>query len=383
MSYLKYTISLLLISIVFIGCVPPTQITKQERYPKFYKQHPKSILVLPALNSTTAVGASEQYRYTITKALTERGYYVFPVHLVDKFLKSENLPDAQLAREIPIKKLKEIFGADAVLYVDIFGWDTDYSILTSSVDVALNFSLINTNTEEEIWQSNAFGKSALGANSGGIIELVVSMIAVAVNTSTDYTEVALFANEAAFDNLPSGEYQKDFKIDQNTFLSIKEADPMDRSFFNFDIEKDRLYVGSPFLNSFVKKEKGKLVMSNAPSFQGGGSVINNFAYVSHSGYDDYYYVHNEKGKTSKRHRFFIYENGKPYLISENKKVFVTMEKDGTIPYQCDYFFIEGEDDDNDILSLHIKNKNKEIKEEVKICRGPSLTIDKIVSLKEK
>jgi len=208
-------IFLSLIIVNFTGCVATnTQITKGEYYPKIFQQQPKSILVLPARNSTTSVDATDHFRYTVTKPLAEQGYYVFPVHLVDTFFKSENLSDAEIIRNIPVAKLKEVFNPDAILYVDINAWDTGYTVASSNVDVGLSFSLIDATSGDEIWQNDAYAYSYSGLDgSNGIAGLIVSAIAVAINTGTDYTQLAYVANNAGVSMLPSGQYRPGYKKD--------------------------------------------------------------------------------------------------------------------------------------------------------------------------
>ena len=77
-------------------------VTMGEYYNDFYGSQPTSVLVLPARNTTTAADAANMFRYSITRPLAERGFYVYPVHLVDAFFKSENIVDDQLIRNIPI-----------------------------------------------------------------------------------------------------------------------------------------------------------------------------------------------------------------------------------------------------------------------------------------
>src|SRR5437879_7019697 len=58
-----------------------------------YRQHPpRSIVVLPPLNESTAVEATYGYLSTVTRPIAEQGYYVFPVAVVDQFLKENGLP---------------------------------------------------------------------------------------------------------------------------------------------------------------------------------------------------------------------------------------------------------------------------------------------------
>jgi hypothetical protein len=53
---------------------------------------PRSILMLPPLNESTAVEATWGYLSTVTQPLAERGFYVFPVAVIDQFLKENGLP---------------------------------------------------------------------------------------------------------------------------------------------------------------------------------------------------------------------------------------------------------------------------------------------------
>lgn len=58
-----------------------------------YRSHmPRSVLVLPPTNDSIEVGASYVYLSTITRPLAEAGYYVFPVAVVDNFMKQTGLP---------------------------------------------------------------------------------------------------------------------------------------------------------------------------------------------------------------------------------------------------------------------------------------------------
>lgn len=320
---------------VFTGCAPSqTQITKGEYYPEVYKNHPKSILVLPAKNTTTSVDATDHFRYTITKPLTEKGYYVFPVHLVDSFFKSENLSDAEIIRSIPVSKLKEIFNADAILYVDINAWDTGYSVINSNVDVGLSFSLIDTKTEKEIWQNNAYAYSYEELDTGNLISLVVSAIATAVNTGVDYTKLSDVANLAGASSLPTGlyspQYKKDFEENMNFFD-------------NATLENGNLYIDEYFIKG--NKKVGKVPLTVRRHQKGyRWFPVNNLNFFNHNGYGNYYLTQEIKGKKYLRNRFFKYENNQPYLLVENQKVFVKFDEAGKIPYSEEagkyYFQVE-------------------------------------------
>lgn len=331
-----YLLASLLALFILTGCAPSqTKITKGEYYPELYKHQPKTILVLPARNTTTSVDATDHFRYTITKPLVEKGYYVFPVHLVDSFFKSENISDAELIRNIPVSKLKEIFNADTILYVDINAWDTGYSIVSSNVDVGLSFSLVDTKTEKEIWQNNAYAYSYEGLDGGnGIIGLIVSAIATAINTGTDYTKLSDVANQAGSNALPVGEYHSKYKKDFEDTLSF---------FDSAKLEDGNLYVEEYFIKG--NKKAGKIPLTIRKHAKGyRWFPVNNLNFFNHNGYGNYYLTQEVKGKKYLRNRFFNYENNQPFLLVENKKVFVKFDETGKIPFSEEngkyYFQVE-------------------------------------------
>ncbi|NQY54298.1 MAG: DUF799 family lipoprotein [Campylobacteraceae bacterium] len=334
MRKLNYISIVVAITFLFTGCgvVSQSLVSKGQLYPKLYKQHPKTILVLPAKNTTTSVDATDHFRYTITKPLAEKGYYVFPVHLVDSFFKSENLTNSEQIRQIPVKKLKEIFNADAILYVDINAWDTSYAVVSSSVDVGLSFSLVDANSGEEIWNNYAYAYSYAGPGSNsGLFGLLVSAIAAAINTSVDYTELANVSNIAGVGIMPSGEYNKNYKKDFNDKLLFTN---------NTNLKDGKLYVNEYFIKGNNKEEKVALTVKGRN--QGYHSFpVTNINSFNHNGYSNYYLTRNINDKKYLRNRFFRYENNRPYLLSNGKKVFVYTESDGTIPFSeesGDYYF---------------------------------------------
>ena len=116
------------LTITLSGCA--TFVTKEEFAPEMYNEHPLSILVLPPINNSTAADAKEYYATTVAEPLTNSGYYVFPMEVVYDMLQQEGLYDTETMTDIPVEKFKQYFGADAVLYVTIQEWDTQY-LLTS------------------------------------------------------------------------------------------------------------------------------------------------------------------------------------------------------------------------------------------------------------
>ena len=107
------TISLLLL---LSGCITPPA---KPDYTKFFDHQPRSILVVPPANKTTAVDAPVVFLTTVSAAFAERGYYVFPVFLVQDILTDLGATDEGAIAVVPPDKFKEVFGTDSILYVTI------------------------------------------------------------------------------------------------------------------------------------------------------------------------------------------------------------------------------------------------------------------------
>ncbi|MBI5506806.1 MAG: DUF799 family lipoprotein [Deltaproteobacteria bacterium] len=154
-------------------------------YAPFRAHEPRSILVLPPLNHTVDVKAPYSWLSTVTMPLAEEGYYVFPVAVVDAFLKENGLPTPGEMHGVPVQKLGEVFGADAVLYVTITDWGQKYQVISSNTVVAAEATLVDTRSALPIWQ----GKVSLVDSSGGsgnlIADMVIAAIEQIVDSSTD------------------------------------------------------------------------------------------------------------------------------------------------------------------------------------------------------
>jgi len=172
-----------------------------------YRQHPpRSIVVLPPLNESTAVEATYGYLSTVTRPIAEQGYYVFPVAVVDQFLKENGLPSAGEMHQASLKKIGEVLGADAVLFVTVEEYGTKFQILNSATIVQARAKLVDTRTGILLWEgkrrlqqnSNSGGGGALGA-------LIAAIVTQAIASSTDAAHnVSRTANVMLFSTKDSG-----------------------------------------------------------------------------------------------------------------------------------------------------------------------------------
>lgn len=176
------------------GCVAPRD------YTALREHMPRSVLVLPPLNESLDVRATYGVLSTVTRPLAEMGYYVYPVAVIDLFLKENGLPTAGEMHQIPLNKVDEIFGADAVLYMTIEEYGTKYSIIDSSTIVRLKARLVDVKTGDLLWDGRVDVRVSSSGNSNGLIGMLISAtVNQVVASSTDQAHgVSAQANTQLF-----------------------------------------------------------------------------------------------------------------------------------------------------------------------------------------
>lgn len=197
------------------GCVT----AKQKDYTKLVAAQPRSILVVPVMNRSVSLTASDYFLSTIPIPLAERGYYVFPVNLVKRLLEDEGLSDPGLVHGADTIRLASIFGADAVLYITIERWDAKYILIQTNVTVSLSYVLKDGKTGDTLWEDAEQMAYQSGDGGAGLIGAIVG--AAIAKASPDYMPLARKANARAMaypgPGFPAGpyrpEYRKDVRVD--------------------------------------------------------------------------------------------------------------------------------------------------------------------------
>jgi hypothetical protein len=200
------------------GCTTVPKTTKQDAFPAMYEEQPKSILILPPINETTAADAKEYYSTTIQEPLGYAGFYTFPYPITSDLLKMEGIYDTELLVNMPLDKFKEYFGADAVLFTTIRKWDLSYAVIAANLTISIDCELKSTETNRSLWKYNGTVVVDLsGGNSGGgLAGLVAKAIATSINSAlADYVPYARQANYRALSSLPYGYYHPQHNKDQN------------------------------------------------------------------------------------------------------------------------------------------------------------------------
>jgi hypothetical protein len=214
MSTCYRLVAILASALVLAGC----QTVKPYDYTNFRAHPPRSILVLPPLNESTAVEGTYGYLTTVTRPVAERGYYVFPVAVVDQFMKENGLPTANEMQQAPLARIAQITGADAVLFLDLKQYGAHYQVLNSVVIVEVAAKLVDTRTGTVLWEGQGAAQQASSGSGGNILgDLIAAAINQAINKHTDRAhQVSRLANANLFfpeqTGLPYGPYNP--KYDQ-------------------------------------------------------------------------------------------------------------------------------------------------------------------------
>jgi len=164
------------------ACAAPVA---QIDYSAFREHRPRSILVMPPVNQSPEIKATATFLATSTVPLAESGYYVIPVALSEEMFKQNGVTVAEEAHSIELGKLREIFGADAALYITITHFGTSYRVLDSVTEAAAAAKLVDLRTARKLWSGQA--AVALGNNNNNnlIGALVVAVVNQIVNTIVD------------------------------------------------------------------------------------------------------------------------------------------------------------------------------------------------------
>lgn len=171
--------------LLLVGCASEPRAVYD--YTKLKDENPLSILVLPPLNNSLAVDAGASFLSQVTYPLAESGYYVFPVAMVNDLFKHNGMTEAAEIHAVPTEKLREIFAADAVVYLKITEYGTSYKVLSSDTRVTAEARLVSLKTGEELWQGAASASTAeqQNYNQGLLSMLVTAVIDQVANTLND------------------------------------------------------------------------------------------------------------------------------------------------------------------------------------------------------
>ena len=191
-------------------------------YTKFHQIDPRAVLIVPPLNNSQEVGADTYFLATVSLPLSEQGYYVFPVNMTRELLIDAGLSDPGLVHHADPKRLGELFGADAILYITVEHWEAKYLVLSTTVIVGFTYVLKETADGAEIWRHQEVMHYTPQQQSTGnpLADLIGAAIQAAITKAMpNYMPLARQANTKAFvtpgQGVPAGpHHQRYWKANQ-------------------------------------------------------------------------------------------------------------------------------------------------------------------------
>ncbi len=209
---------------VIAACAAPQVKQVKKDYAEFPAGNPRSILIPPVVNNTVNVDAPRYFLSTIPVPVAEHGFYIFPVNLVRGMMNEEGLSDANMVHAADPTVLGALFGADAILYITIDQWETQYLLVSATTIVSFTYVLKSGRTGEELWRGSAtMSKSSeedleqSDDNSllGDLIERAIS--ATIKTAAPDYMPLVRQANSQALripgQGFPAGPYSEEYGED--------------------------------------------------------------------------------------------------------------------------------------------------------------------------
>lgn len=200
-----------LMALALTGCAQQQQ--PPPVAPAFAKERLRSVLVVPVVNKSAEVNAPDGLLVTLPVPVAERGYYVFPAHMVRRTMEDDGLGDADLVHRADPVKLAAIFGADAVLFAVIEEWHSQYIVLATTTTVTIRYTLKSGQTGETLWTNVQRRQFSAGPQGGGVGGLIAGAVAAAIErASPTYMPLARHASRQALtvgrDGVPYGPYYR-------------------------------------------------------------------------------------------------------------------------------------------------------------------------------
>lgn len=180
-----WTLLVLLLGLVLTGCATPPPYN----YDALIAAKPRSIVVIPPANHSLEVDAPYIYLSTISRPLGNKGYYVFPVAVIDAFMKENGLPTPEEMNLVALDKIHQNIGADAVLYTTINDWGQKYNIISSNTVVNVSMRLVDARTGAQLWDASISAVRSSDSSSNSLIGNLLSAVATQIaNSISDQTE---------------------------------------------------------------------------------------------------------------------------------------------------------------------------------------------------
>ena len=206
------TARLVILILLSIAALSGCTIKPVERVDLLAQRKPTSILVIPPLNNTVEVNAPYTLLSSISRPLAEKGYYVFPVSVIETMFRENGLPTTAEMNTIPLEKIREIINPDVVLYISIDRWGQEYQIISSQSIVSSHWRIVDAQDGTTLWEGHASAvKSDNNGNNGLAFALIGALVDQIAGSIVDHTpalskQASKELINSSYRGLPPGPY---------------------------------------------------------------------------------------------------------------------------------------------------------------------------------
>lgn len=182
------------------SCAPQMRTTSD-----FERLKPKTVLVLPPENTTSNTEVLQKSYPFVFSEMAQRGYYVVSPELALQLFRANKLNDPGQLNNLPTAKFNEVFGVDAVLKTKVTEWSSKYVVVSASVNVGFDMTLVDARSGTVIWShSRVLSQTPGGNNNNSILGALVNAALTAA--TTPYEPIASDNARFMLSTIPQGPY---------------------------------------------------------------------------------------------------------------------------------------------------------------------------------
>lgn len=157
--------------LVTSGCVPEHFIIDE-----YESQKPISILVVPPLNQTPQAEVEDVVYPIFTRAIGQKGYYVYSPEYVRAVFNRNKLEDAGRIHQLSHDKFYDVFGSDAILFITVEDWSAKYYLLGNVITTVIHARMVDAKSGVELFDMRYEYKYDPSAGQSSIAGKLVSAI---------------------------------------------------------------------------------------------------------------------------------------------------------------------------------------------------------------
>ncbi|MDR0790143.1 MAG: DUF799 domain-containing protein [Bacteroidales bacterium] len=131
----------------------PKKIQRDSIYPQVYKSQPRSILIIYPYNRSKEQYGDRMFLTAMTKELTLKGYYLFPVTAIAQQAKQDTAFNSRYQTAANAKSYYKDYGADVALYITIYSINKPW--WSTKTEIVADYTMISTHTEDTLFHRQA------------------------------------------------------------------------------------------------------------------------------------------------------------------------------------------------------------------------------------